>query len=788
MIDAVFIGQFILKRRKELGLSQNDLAEFLNVSVSSVYKWEKGERTPELSIIGKLCSILEVDIDSFFNGESSLNNNYCQENEFNQMEFSSYFSKLRKINGYSLVSLSEKINVRYQTISKWENGESVPNIITFYECSKLFSVNINEMYFAKKFETSKEEVKVIHSKKWNVFNIILFILSILFFSSSLIINSMNNDSQDNQITVTYEFDKILDPVSFEILKGSRIEKYIPPLEGYNCSYYLNEKEFDFETILYKDTTINCILEIQKFNVYFYDYNNLVLSHQIVEYGKDAVAPIFPSLAAGLEFYKWSIGFECVKEDLHVYPIIINKKADITFNPNGGECSLDYIYDYDPSMFDELPIPYKKGYTFLGWYLEGELFTKDDNVTSPIVLDARYEINEYTITFNELENVYYKNVLFGEEVILEDSFIDGYQFIGWYLGNQKMESTFIYDYEEDIILNAKYAKSNNLFLYVDIDGGVELVTYLGNEINIEIPSKIDNKEVIKLSENLFRKDYSFVKSIKIPTCVKDIGKGALSGLNNIETMYISLSARGNFLDMFDNNIPTSLSTIDVYTSDEVNTHDDFFKGVTNRTFKFIFEKEVVFTTKRQTIYSSIIKELYTYNNASFINLRDSVSLVKISILGDETKIIESPGFKGCSNLKTVVLSESIERLGAQVFEGCGFEYITIPPNVTYLEGYTFRYCKSLKNIVIPNNLERLTINTFEGCTSLNEITLPASLKRIDGSCFLNSKNIKRVNYKGTLESWKEITFFNKESNPLLQGAKLYIDNVLIEDEEIYKNPF
>ena len=40
MIDAVFIGQFILKRRKERGLSQNDLAEFLNVSVSSVYKWE----------------------------------------------------------------------------------------------------------------------------------------------------------------------------------------------------------------------------------------------------------------------------------------------------------------------------------------------------------------------------------------------------------------------------------------------------------------------------------------------------------------------------------------------------------------------------------------------------------------------------------------------------------------------------------------------------------------------------------------------------------------------------
>ena len=50
-MDKLKFGDFIYKRRKELGLSQNDIAEFLSVSSSSVYKWEKGDRIPDLSLI-----------------------------------------------------------------------------------------------------------------------------------------------------------------------------------------------------------------------------------------------------------------------------------------------------------------------------------------------------------------------------------------------------------------------------------------------------------------------------------------------------------------------------------------------------------------------------------------------------------------------------------------------------------------------------------------------------------------------------------------------------------------
>ena len=75
-------GNYISTRRKELGLSQKDVADFLNISISTVSKYEKGLLYPDLSLMGLLARILKVDLISLVNYESKLNNNYDVENEF----------------------------------------------------------------------------------------------------------------------------------------------------------------------------------------------------------------------------------------------------------------------------------------------------------------------------------------------------------------------------------------------------------------------------------------------------------------------------------------------------------------------------------------------------------------------------------------------------------------------------------------------------------------------------------------------------------------------------------
>lgn len=54
------IGNRIRKYRKESGLTQERLAEKINVTKSRVSNWEQGINRPDADIIGKICRALNV--------------------------------------------------------------------------------------------------------------------------------------------------------------------------------------------------------------------------------------------------------------------------------------------------------------------------------------------------------------------------------------------------------------------------------------------------------------------------------------------------------------------------------------------------------------------------------------------------------------------------------------------------------------------------------------------------------------------------------------------------------
>ena len=56
-VDQVKIGNFLKKLRKEKGITQEQLAEILNVSGRTVSRWETGNNMPDISI-GKLFDII----------------------------------------------------------------------------------------------------------------------------------------------------------------------------------------------------------------------------------------------------------------------------------------------------------------------------------------------------------------------------------------------------------------------------------------------------------------------------------------------------------------------------------------------------------------------------------------------------------------------------------------------------------------------------------------------------------------------------------------------------------
>lgn len=64
-MDPKLIGNKIAKARKEISLSQAQLAQQLFISPQAVGKWERGESVPDIIMLNRLAEILGVDLNYF---------------------------------------------------------------------------------------------------------------------------------------------------------------------------------------------------------------------------------------------------------------------------------------------------------------------------------------------------------------------------------------------------------------------------------------------------------------------------------------------------------------------------------------------------------------------------------------------------------------------------------------------------------------------------------------------------------------------------------------------------
>lgn len=78
MINQIKIGQFIAESRKNLNLTQKQLAEEIGVTDKTISKWETGNRLPDAALLMDLCRVLQVDVNELLKGERVKPENYDQ--------------------------------------------------------------------------------------------------------------------------------------------------------------------------------------------------------------------------------------------------------------------------------------------------------------------------------------------------------------------------------------------------------------------------------------------------------------------------------------------------------------------------------------------------------------------------------------------------------------------------------------------------------------------------------------------------------------------------------------
>lgn len=69
-MDNLKTGEVICKRRRELGLTQRQLAKSLNISFQAVSKWENNSAYPDIEMLPKLAAALHTTVDALLGYES----------------------------------------------------------------------------------------------------------------------------------------------------------------------------------------------------------------------------------------------------------------------------------------------------------------------------------------------------------------------------------------------------------------------------------------------------------------------------------------------------------------------------------------------------------------------------------------------------------------------------------------------------------------------------------------------------------------------------------------------
>ena len=120
---------------------------------------------------------------------------------------------------------------------------------------------------------------------------------------------------------------------------------------------------------------------------------------------------------------------------------------------------------------EATAPSKEGYSFVGWYVEDKVYDFATEVTGNLTLVGKYEINKYTVSFNDVEG----NKLSESQIVEHGGKAseatapskEGYSFVGWYVEDKAYD--FATEVTGNLTLIGKYEINKYTVRFYDMEG-------------------------------------------------------------------------------------------------------------------------------------------------------------------------------------------------------------------------------------------------------------------------------------------------------------------------------
>ena len=293
---------------------------------------------------------------------------------------------------------------------------------------------------------------------------------------------------------------------------------------------------------------------------------------------------------------------------------------------------------------------------------------------------------------------------------------------------------------------------NIEFTVNEDGKTATITnYKGSASSLTIPETVSSGgttyTVTAIGNEAFGKANGTTDltttEIVIPGTVKTIGYSAFDGSSSIQKITIENgveeigeSAFANLTNLTELSFPASVTTI----GSSVCSGDTSLVTVTiaGEIFANDFgSAPFAGCTALKTVNITGSVDKIPANAFSGCTALSSVSLAEgVNTIGNNA-------FKGCAALANVTIPSTVTSIGSYAFAGTGITEIVVPENVTSIGQAAFSNCNQLKTATVNGRITEVSTSLFKSCPVLEKVKLPVGITEIGKSVFADDASLKNI---------------------------------------------
>ena len=335
----------------------------------------------------------------------------------------------------------------------------------------------------------------------------------------------------------------------------------------------------------------------------------------------------------------------------------------------------------------------------------------------------------------------------------------------------------------------------IYTYTLDDANRATITgYSGNATALYIPDEIDGHEVVAIGDRAFQ-NRTDLRTVMIPDSVTEIEAYSFNNCTNLSNVTLSKSLKymggrafGSCEKITQIEIPKSLDNCG--NSGYASYHGPF--GACSGLKKITFEEGATEVSNGLFRGCTGLEEINIPDGVTKIessSFEDCINLVSVNI-SDSVIKIENEAFAGCEKIESINIPDSVTEIGESTFANCSkLSNVKLSKNLEYMGGRAFGSCEKITQIEIPKSLDNcgnsgyasyhgpfgacsglkkiifeegtkeISNNLFRGCTGLEEISIPASVIKIERYTFADCTNLKNVYFSNGVKNVENNAFTN-----------------------------